>query len=281
MLPNLKIPPAPSSIQKGTPLKLLLDKEAVYQLGKNLQTVTVQFDIDTFIRDAMTGIKPLTMTERSHHIARAMRQHLPNLYSDAIALILKSLTPPLEHTEGNGLSGLFYMPHCTYISTYGLNPVYNNGVDPFKCSMDAQYELTKRFTCEFSIRAFINHHENKTLAVLYQWMKDKNPHVRRLCSEGTRPRLPWAKKLDSFVNDPSPTLPILEHLKNDQDLYVRRSVANHVGDIAKDDLPLGLELCEKWLENASKDLKWIIRHALRLPVKKGNSKAIILRHAAK
>ena len=94
------------------------------------------------------------------------------------------------------------------------------------------------------------------MKVLYQWMYDSNPHVRRLCSEGTRPRLPWALKISSFVKDPSPSMPILEQLKNDQDLYVRRSVANHLGDIGKDNLELLLNTCENWLTNASHELKW-------------------------
>jgi len=112
-------------------------------------------------------------------------------------------------------------------------------------------------------------------------MKDDNPHLRRLCSEGTRPRLPWSKKIDSFILNPAPCIPILEQLKNDDDLYVRRSVANHVGDIAKDNLDLALDLCEKWLENASVELKWVIRHALRNPVKRKVNRAIEIRKLAK
>jgi len=147
--------------------------------------------------------------------------------------------------------------------------------------MNAQYELTKRFTCEYSIRPFIINDEARTMNVLYKWMNDPDPHVRRLASEGTRPRLPWAMKIDSFVNDPSPSISILEQLKNDSDLYVRRSVANHVGDIAKDNLDLALDLCENWLGDASTELKWVIRHAVRNPLKKGNERAIELRKAAK
>ena len=88
-------------------------------------------------------------------------------------------------------------------------------------------------------------------------------------------------KIDAFVKDPTPSLPILEHLKNDPDLYVRRSVANHVGDIAKDHLDLALDLCENWLTDATPELKWVIRHAVRNPIKKGNERAIGLRKAAK
>jgi 3-methyladenine DNA glycosylase AlkC len=277
----IKIPKAPKSIQKGFPLKLVLGKEAVHQLADNLHLVYEPFNKDAFIKDTLNGIDPLSITERSKHIAESLSKYLPDIYSDAIELILKSLTPPLEKTADNGLAVLFYMPHCSYIAKYGVNPVFNNGIDPFDISINAQYELTKRFTCEYSIRPFIIDNKNRTLEVLYQWMLDEDPHIRRLCSEGTRPRLPWAMKIDSFVKDPSPTIPILEQLKNDPDLYVRRSVANHVGDIAKDNIELALELCEKWLKNASTELKWVIRHALRNPVKKGNEKAIEIRKAAK
>ena len=112
-------------------------------------------------------------------------------------------------------------------------------------------------------------------------MNDPDPHVRRLCSEGTRPRLPWAQKINALVLDPSPSLPILEKLKDDDDLYVRRSVANHVGDIAKDNLELALKLCMNWLDESSKELKWVIRHALRHPAKKMNKEALAIRKMAK
>jgi 3-methyladenine DNA glycosylase AlkC len=280
-VPVLRIPSAPKSIQKGIPLKMILDKEAIHQLGENLYFISDQFDKVDFVRDALDGLEPLGIKERSDHIADSLRKHLPNNYSKAIEIILKSLTPPLEKTEDNGLASLFYMPHCSYIAKYGVDRVFNNDMDPFDISMHAQYELTQRFTCEFSIRPFIIHDQDRTLKVLNHWMTDKNPHVRRLCSEGTRPRLPWSKKIDSLVKDPSPSIPILEQLKNDSGLYVRRSVANHVGDIAKDHLEWALELCENWLVNASPELKWVIRHALRNPVKKGNKKAINLRKAAK
>ena len=278
---QLRIPNAPNSIQKGFPLKMVLDKAAVEQLGENLQHVHTPFNKDVFVNDAMKDIDPLSITERSKHIADVLRLHLPDTYSEAIEIILKSLTPPLEKTHDNGLASMFYMPHCSYIARYGVDPVFNNGADPFDVSLDAQYELTKRFTCEFSIRSFIINDEDRTMKVLYEWMNDPDPHVRRLTTEGTRPRLPWAMKIDSFVKDPKPSLSILEHLKNDPDLYVRRSVANHVGDIAKDHMDLALDLCEKWLDGASTELKWVIRHAVRNPVKKGNQRAIELRKSAK
>lgn len=280
-MPHPKIPDAPKSIQKGFPLKLLLGKEAIKQLASNISYVCPEFKMTSFITDCLDQIEDLSLTARSQHIAEILRKHLPCNYGSAIEIILQSLTPPLPRTKDNGLAGIFYMPHCHFIANYGINPRFNNGIDPFEKSMKAHYQLTQRFTCEFSIRPYLIHDEKRTLDVLYQWMKDDSPHVRRLCSEGTRPRLPWSSKLGSFCTDPSPTLPILEHLKNDSDLYVRRSVANHVGDIAKDHLELAVALCEQWLKEASKELKWIIRHALRHPVKKGHAKSIELRQLAK
>ncbi|MDX8383922.1 MAG: DNA alkylation repair protein [Ghiorsea sp.] len=269
----LSIPDAPKSIQKGIPLKLILDEQTVVQLANNLSFVHQDFHSAAFIADAMHGIAPLSITERSQHIASAMKKHLPQDYKQAIHIILQSLTPPLPTTEGNGLAVLFYMPHCSYIAQHGLND--------FNLSMKAQHALTQRFSCEFSIRPFIITEQEKTMHQLYQWMRDPSPHVRRLCSEGSRPRLPWATKINAFVTDPSPALVILEKLKDDPNLYVRRSVANHVGDIAKDHIQLALELCESWLKGASKERKWVIRHALRNPVKKGNNQAIAIRDAAK
>lgn len=278
---TIKIPDAPNSIQKGTPLKLILNEAAINQLGENLYIADNNFGKQAFSTEALKNIEPLGIKDRAAHIAEAMRKHLPEIYSEAIDIILRSLTPPLVKTEENGLAVLFYMPHNSYVADYGVDPKFNNGNDPFDISMQAQYELTRRFSCEFSIRSFIESDQERTLKVLYQWMKDPDPHVRRLCSEGTRPRLPWASKLNALVEDPGPVFPILEALKHDPELYVRRSVANHVGDIAKDHLDLALDLCEKWLDGATPELKWVIRHAVRNPVKKGNQRAIELRKSAK
>lgn len=278
---QLKIPDAPKSIQKGFPLKEVLGKTAIEQLAENLNIIDSSFDIKSFVKDALNGIEELGIKERGDHIGVMMKKYLPEKYEDAINIILKSLTPPLEKTEDNGLSVMFYMPHISFIGNYGVDKKYNNGEDPFDISMKAQYEITQRFTAEFSIRFFIIDNEKRTMDLLYKWINDPNPHVRRLCSEGTRPRLPWAMKIPSFIKDPSPCLPILETLKNDSDLYVRRSVANHLGDIGKDNLDILLDTCERWLDGASKELKWVIRHALRHPAKKENEEALRIRKAAK
>lgn len=269
------------AIKKGYSLKSLLAEPAINLLAANIATIYPDFPRKRFLRDATKGLAPLMILARGHHVAHALRTHLPEKYAEAIQILLASISSPSEKTEQAGLGGFFYLPHVFFVANYGLDPKFNAGKDPFAISMQAQYELTQRFTAEFSIRPFLIKEQSRTLKLLKKWAQDPNPHVRRLCSEGSRPRLPWAIRIPAFVKDPSPALPILEKLKDDPALYVRRSVANHIGDIAKDHLGLALEICESWLPGASSERKWVIRHALRYPAKKGSKAALKLRLAAK
>jgi len=275
-----KIPVAPRSIQKDSPIKFLLDSEAVDCLAHNIGLVHSGFDAQAFKELALTNIAPLSFMDRSAHIAAALKATLPAKFSDATEILISTLTPPNVHTERLGLSVFFYLPHTRFIAEYGRDAQHNGGEDPFEVAMRAQYELTRRFTAEFSIRPFLMHDFERTLNQLTLWLNDPDPHVRRLCTEGCRPRLPWGARIPQLIVDPRPTLPILEALKNDPSLYVRRSVANHLGDIAKDHPALAFELCERWLTNADKELKWVIRHAVRHPAKQGNASAMALRKAA-
>ena len=275
-----KIPSAPRSIQKDNPIKFLLDSEAIDCLAHNIALVHAPFDGQTFKQLALTNIAPLGIMDRSAHISAALKATLPAKFSEAADILLQTLTPPNVHTDRLGLSVFFYLPHTRFIADYGRDAQHNAGEDPFEVAMRAQYELTRRFTAEFSIRPFLTHDFARTLNQLKQWLNDPDPHVRRLCSEGSRPRLPWGARIPQLIADPSPVLPILDALKNDPSLYVRRSVANHLGDIAKDHPALAFEVCERWLTDADKDLKWVIRHAVRHPAKRGNATAQAIRKAA-
>ena len=276
-----RMPDAPRSIQKGSSLAALLGSEAVECVAHNLARVHPSFDGDMFQHAALQGLAPLGILQRGQHLARVLRAHLPPVYQEAVGILIRSLAPPNEETEALGLGVFFYLPHVSFVGTYGLDPDGNGGRDPFEASMTAQYELTRRFSAEFSMRPFLIHQPERTLTRLQQWTRDPDPHVRRLCSEGARPRLPWARRIPAFVKDPRPVLPILEALKDDGDLYVRRSVANHVGDIAKDHPDLAFGLCEQWLAGASVERKWLIRHAVRHPAKKGVKRALDLRARAR
>ena len=131
-----------------------------------------------------------------------------------------------------------YLPHVFFVAKFG--------VGHFEASMRAQYELTQRFTAEYSIRGFLERYPERTLARLREWAGDANAHVRRLVSEGTRPRLPWAPRLRAFQDDPQPVLELLELLKDDPELYVRRSVANNLNDIGKDNPTALIDTCRHW-----------------------------------
>ncbi len=278
---GLRLPEAPRSIAQGSSLALLLDREAIECLTHNLGIVHPAFDAAGFQRDAHEGLGPLSILRRGEHLARALRRHLPPVYDDAIAILTRSLTPVLSRTEGLGLAVFFYLPHVSFITLYGLDPAENGGRDPFETSMAAQYELTRRFSAEFSMRPFFIQWPERTLARLLEWTIDPDPHVRRLCSEGTRPRLPWAIRIPALIRDPRPVIPILESLRDDPEEYVRRSVANHLGDIAKDHPELAFEICERWVSGASEERKWLIRHAVRHPAKHGIAAALQLRELAK
>jgi 3-methyladenine DNA glycosylase AlkC len=275
------LPPAPRSIQKGSSLADLLDKPAIEALVHNISLVHRRFKGDAFRRAALTGLGPLALLQRGQHLARVLRAHLPTRYEDAVDILIRSLTPPSKPSDEHGLAVFFYLPHVSFVALFGLDAAENGGRDPFEVSMRAQYEFTRRFSSEFSMRPFLIRYPERTLARLIEWTRDGDYHVRRLCSEGARPRLPWAVQIPALVTDPRPALPILEALKDDPELYVRRSVANHLGDIAKDHPAIVFKLCETWLKDASTERKWLIRHALRHPARKGVKRALQLRKRAK
>ena len=173
------------------------------------------------------------------------------------------------------------MPHSHYIAAAAGDDIVSG--------LAACYAVTKVFTSEFCLRPLIEHDQAAVLAELTVWATDPSPDVRRLVSEGTRPRLPWAGRLRGLQRDPTPMLPQLDALATDESLYVRRSVANHLGDIAKDHLPLALARCEAYLRQSeglsaerAKELRWVVRHALRHPAnKRKDADAIALRKHAK
>lgn len=268
-----QIPDAPRAIQKGVPLNTLLDLPAVSYLAKNITLVYDDFEADKFISDSLRDIAELSLMDRGRKIAAILHLYLPQSYKKSLEILLRTFTEARYEAEEFGLAEFFYLPHSFFVAEYGL--------DEFEVSMRAQYKLTQRFTAEFSIRPFLISQQEQTLSFIHQWINDKNPHVRRLCSEGTRPKLPWGKRIPAFIKNPSPILPILEALKDDDSLYVRRSIANNLGDIAKDHSQVVFDLCRDWLKGASKERKWLIRHALRYHAKKENEEALELRLLAK
>jgi 3-methyladenine DNA glycosylase AlkC len=235
-------------------------------IARMIHAVHADFPQQAFLRDALAGYGPLSLTGRGFQIAEALRKHLPQEFPKAIDVLLASASQPHGHRAAGGMAAFLYMPHLFFVARYGL--------DHFEDSMRAQYSLTQIFTAEFSIRAFLDHHPEATLARLREWARDPSPDVRRLVSEGTRPRLPWAPRLRAFQKDPRPVIELLELLKDDPELYVRRSVANNLNDIGKDHPELLAKIAKRWLRGATAERRWIVNHALRSAVKRADAGAL-------
>ncbi|MGH2636641.1 MAG: DNA alkylation repair protein [Actinomycetota bacterium] len=248
------------------PLKDRFGPDVPRRIAEAIVAVEPGFASRRFLADALEGYEDLELTPRARHIARALHAHLPADYDEAIGMLLASLGPRHDGDDLEGMAAFFYAPHVFFVAEYGL--------DHWDTSMRAQYELTQRFTAEYSIRAFLEREPGRTLARLREWARDPSPDVRRLVSEGTRPRLPWAPRLRRFQLDPSPVLELLELLKDDPSLYVRRSVANNLNDIGKDHPDVLVATCRRWMKGASEKRRWVIRHALRSAVKRGDPAAL-------
>lgn len=244
----------------------VFNENAVNRLAANLAGAWREFDANGFRHAVNSRLKPLSFSGRAALIRDSLWEFLPKDYPRALKIILRSLPPELENREITGYDGFIIMPLNDYVAKYGLGH--------YDLSMQALYEMTKRFTAEGAIRAFILSEPEKTLAILSQWAEDENCHIRRLASEGTRPRLPWTMQLKPFIENPRPVLALLEKLKTDPELMVRRSVANNLNDIAKDNPDLVVSTLKRWSKINNEGTQWLIRHAARTLVKQGNQEAL-------
>lgn len=247
------------------PLKNFFGPEIPKTIGDLVSKVHPQFPRSAFVREALKGYEALELMDRGRKIAAALRNHLPQDYPEAIRVLVKSTRQRIQ-LPGHAMASFLFLPHQQFIELYGLGNLEE--------SLCAIHELTGKFSAEFSIRPFLIHHREETLKRLRTWTNDPDLHVRRLVSEGTRPRLPWAPRLPDFQKDPQPVLELLEHLKDDPELTVRRSVANNLNDIGKDHPTLLVATAGAWMQNAPPDRRWLIRHALRFAVKRGEPGAL-------
>jgi 3-methyladenine DNA glycosylase AlkC len=240
----------------------VFNEKVVSQLAKDLAGAWHGFDANGFSRTVNAQIEPLSFSQRAALIRDALWEYLPKDYPSALKIILKALPPEITTDDVTGFDNFIIMPQNDYVAKYGL--------DHYDLSMQALYEMTKRFTAEGAIRAFLLKYPEKTLSILSRWAEDPNPHVRRLASEGTRPRLPWTMQLKPFIQDPRPVLALLEKLKSDPVLMVRRSVANNLNDLAKDHPDLVVKTLRRWSKIDDDGTQWLIQHAARTLVKQGN-----------
>jgi len=249
----------------------LFNRQRVEYLAELFFDADNDFDKSGFVRCTMKRLPDLELKERIVHIASVLEGFLRADYRAATKQIAAALPPPLDPSKSDDDFGDFiFAPLGEYVVRNGLAKQY------VKLSLRTLKSLTMRFSMEDAIRAFINQHTQATMDELAKWATDSNYHVRRLASEGTRPRLPWSGRL---VIDSTAALPILDVLHADPTRYVTRSVANHLNDIAKSDPAVVIQRLARWQALKLQDeaeLNWITRHALRTLVKKGDPKALKL-----
>ena len=228
------------------------------------------FDSKTFVSEIKQGVKELELKARLSLFSKYLKVHLPQDYCEAVTILVSILGE--ENPEETGMFTNYYwvMPIATFIEEHGL--------DDFDVSIGAIAEVTKRNTGEIAIRPYLKTYPDKTLDTMTQWSLDNNFHLRRLASEGTRPRLPWSTKLEIFIDRPKLLLPILGNLKDDKVKFVQKSVANNLNDILKDNYEFAMTVLQEWADSATQERRWIIKHALRKQAKDGNPEAVRLRN---
>ena len=224
-------------------------------LSKKIVGVYKKFDEKGFVRDVRREVKGKKYTERVEIIASLLKEYLPHKYTDALAVLMKILGP--ENKEETGMFTNFYwlLPVGKFVEKYGL--------DNFTESIKAIEEITKRNTGEYAIRPYARKYPNKVLVVCKKWAKSDNFHLRRLASEGLRPKLPWATKLDIWNDDPRPVFEILELLKEDEVKFVKKSVANHLRDWIKVNPKEAKKIVDRWSKSKNEHTKWILKYAKR------------------
>lgn len=257
------------------PFKNQINAALLRTMGDHLARVWPAFPEAKFLKACLDGLDTLELKERVAHVRTALEATLPDDFPAAVAILERSLAPAPEsedlgglRTGPEGLAGWPVWPMTDYVAVRGTaHPVR---------ALAALREMTPRFSSEFAIRPFLDRDPEGTLRVVKTWVHDPSPHVRRLASEGTRPRLPWGLRLQHFVADPFPCLPILEALYRDSSDYVRRSVANHLNDISKDHPDLAVEIAGRWLKAGDAQTRRLVSHALRGLVKAGFAPALAL-----
>lgn len=244
--------------------KNFINADVVKKIALGISESYSSFDKKNFLK-LTKELPPLELKQRVLLIAKNLKEYLPESYPESLSILLKAM-------KKADLKGFELWPFSEYISQFG--------VEHFDESMSGMYQLTQRFTSEWAIRPFFVKDHKRVLKQFLQWTSDESYHVRRWVSEGSRPLLPWGQKLNLFIKEPHHTLALLHKLKFDEELYVRKSVANHLNDISKHHPDVVIKTLSQWQKEAGKDhqekIDWITRHALRTLIKKGHPGALKL-----
>ncbi|MCH7948552.1 MAG: DNA alkylation repair protein [candidate division Zixibacteria bacterium] len=254
------MPPKLNRKEKPRLWKDHLSKEAVSVFSKCIKDAYPKFDQKKYTATVLAdGFLRLELKERLNKIAESLKGFLPVDYDAAVRILIKA-APQVGTFENWALT--------IYVEKFGLKD--------FKTSVRALEELTKYGTAEFAIRPFMIHHTARMLPILMKWTKSPNEHIRRLAAEGSRPRGVWVAHIEAFKKDARPVIEILEKLKSDESLYVRKAVANNLNDISKEHPDLVAKTCKKWQKAGDVRTDWIIKHGCRTLVKNGYPLAMSL-----
>lgn len=249
----------------------LFNPKKVEYIAKLIKNNYSDFDDVNFYKDIINKLPLLELKERIFCIRKNLKKYLPKDYKKSVKILLNSLPEPLNpNNTDNDFGDFIFAPFSDFIAVYGNNEKI------LDFSLDALERITKNFSAEDSIRFFLDEFPKKTLEQVKKWSLSENYHVRRLATEGTRPSLPWSKKINLdhewVINN------ILENLFYDKTRYVVRSVANHLNDISKINPNLVIQTLLKWKDsgkqNIKKDLDYLISHSLRTLIKQGDTEAL-------
>jgi len=243
------------------PIKNMLNPAAIKEFAEAIKSVYDTFDADSFCATVVDNTYDnLELMERGRKISTTLGDFLPENYEDAIAVIDKVVS------KFQGFAAFSFPEFVT---------IYGHADEHWDISVAALGRFTEHFSSEFAVRPFIIKDEKRMMAQMLEWSKSDNEHLRRLSSEGCRPALPWAVGLPKYKKDPSPILPVLENLKADPSLYVRKSVANNINDISKTHPELVIEIARRWYGTDEKT-NWLVKHGLRTLLKKSNADALAI-----
>ncbi len=245
-------------------LKDMFSKKFYERLALEFNKVDKNFHPDKFVKDVIKNIDSLSLNQRMRNTSMVLKQHLPSDYKKAID-IMWEVIPEFK----SSYTALLFPD---FVGQYGHTD--------FKLSMDALKYFTQFGSSEFAVREFLKRDLEKTLAVMKKWSEDKSYHIRRLSSEGSRPRLPWSFNIQAIANNPEYTRPILERLKTDSELYVKKSVANHLNDFSRINPDWMLNVINAW-DKKNSDTAWIVKHASRTLIKNGDARSLAIFHYEK
>lgn len=240
-------------------LKGWFNRDRYRSLADELSAIAPAFNAKRFVELTSNGLEERSLMQRLRQTTLAIEGSLAGSFQSKVD-VLRELAPRIEHS---------------FVAVFLSDFVAQYGLDDPKFSLGALRDFTRFGSAEFAVRPFLVRDQKATLAVMGKWTQDRDEHVRRLASEGSRPRLPWGLRLQSLIRDPSPLAPILEALNCDDALYVRKSVANSLNDITKDHPEWVLSRLKSWdLESAH--TAWIAKRACRTLIKRGDPKTLKL-----